>query len=63
MDTVQDSDYKGALAIICDTANRPRIDDKRYEQGVSPSKSITIQMMIFMVTYLGWIQVQAVPVR
>lgn len=33
MDTVQDSDYKGALAIICDTANRPRIDDKRYEQA------------------------------
>ena len=33
MDTVQDSDYRGALAIICDTANRPRIDDKRYEQA------------------------------
>lgn len=33
MDTVQDSDYHGALAIICDTANRPRIDDKRYEQA------------------------------
>ncbi len=33
MDTVQDSDYQGALAIICDTANRPRIDDKRYEQA------------------------------
>ena len=33
MDTVQDSDYHEALAIICDTANRPRIDDKRYEQA------------------------------
>ena len=33
MDTVQDSDYHEALAIICDTANRPRIDDKRYEQS------------------------------
>ena len=33
MDTVQDSDYHGALAIICDTANRPRIDNKRYEQA------------------------------
>ena len=58
MDTVQDSDYQGALAIICDTANRPRIDDKRYEQA-----DFTIQMMISMVTYLGWIQVQAAPVR
>ena len=33
MDQVEDTDYQGALAIICDTANRPRIDDKRYEQA------------------------------
>ena len=33
MDTVQDSDYQGALVIVCDTANTARIDDKRYHQG------------------------------
>ena len=30
MDQVEDTDYHGALAIICDTANTARIDDKRY---------------------------------
>lgn len=30
MDQVEDTDYQGALAIICDTANTVRIDDKRY---------------------------------
>jgi phosphoesterase RecJ-like protein len=30
MDQVEDTDYQGALAIICDTANTARIDDKRY---------------------------------
>lgn len=33
MDPVQDSDYQGALVIVCDTANTARIDDKRYNQG------------------------------
>ena len=33
MDQVADSDYHGALAIICDTANAARIDDKRYQQA------------------------------
>ena len=33
MDSVQDEDYQSALVIIVDTANRPRIDDKRYGQG------------------------------
>ena len=33
MDQVSDSDYHGALAIICDTANTARIDDKRYQQA------------------------------
>ena len=33
MDQVADSDYHGALAIICDTANTARIDDKRYQQA------------------------------
>lgn len=33
MDQVADSDYKGALVIVTDTANRPRIDDDRYANG------------------------------
>ena len=33
MDQVEDDEFEGSLAIICDTANRPRIDDKRYEQA------------------------------
>ncbi|EHJ51545.1 DHH family phosphoesterase [Streptococcus macacae] len=33
MDDVQDEDYKGALVIVTDTANTPRIDDKRYTKG------------------------------
>lgn len=33
MDTVSDEDYAGALVIVCDTANTPRIDDKRYTNG------------------------------
>ena len=30
MDEVEDQEFEGALAIICDTANTARIDDKRY---------------------------------
>ncbi|MCB5132527.1 bifunctional oligoribonuclease/PAP phosphatase NrnA [Streptococcus mutans] len=30
MDDVSDKDYEGALVIVVDTANRPRIDDQRY---------------------------------
>lgn len=33
MDEVSDSDYDGALVIVTDTANTPRIDDKRYTKG------------------------------
>ncbi len=33
MDTVSDEDYKGALVIVTDTANTPRIDDDRYQTG------------------------------
>ena len=33
MDQVEDTDYLGALAIICDTANTARIDDKRYTKA------------------------------
>ncbi|MFC4321071.1 DHH family phosphoesterase [Litchfieldia salsa] len=30
MDTIPDSTYKGALAIVCDTANQERVCDQRY---------------------------------
>ena len=33
MDQVSDQDYQGALVIVTDTANTPRIDDDRYDQG------------------------------
>lgn len=33
MDTVGDSAYQGALVIVTDTANTPRIDDGRFERG------------------------------
>ena len=33
MDQVDDTDYNVALAIICDTANTARIDDKRYTKA------------------------------
>ncbi|MGT2750329.1 DHH family phosphoesterase [Streptococcus orisasini] len=33
MDVVADEDYQGALVIVTDTANRPRIDDQRYLTG------------------------------
>ncbi|AGS05852.1 hypothetical protein KE3_1377 [Streptococcus lutetiensis 033] len=33
MDEVSDSDYDGALVIVIDTANTPRIDDERYTKG------------------------------
>ena len=33
MDQISDDTYKGALVIVCDTANTPRIDDARYNSG------------------------------
>ena len=33
MDQVEDTNSQGALAIICDTANTARIDDKRYTKA------------------------------
>ena len=33
MDQVTDQDYQGALVIVTDTANTPRIDDERYKKG------------------------------
>ncbi|MFP7285425.1 bifunctional oligoribonuclease/PAP phosphatase NrnA [Shouchella clausii] len=33
MDTIEDDVYKGALVIVCDTANTERISDQRYKLG------------------------------
>ncbi|ASK62975.1 DHH family phosphoesterase [Virgibacillus phasianinus] len=33
MDTINDDTFKGALVIVCDTANAARIDDTRYGKG------------------------------
>ncbi|WP_281975884.1 DHH family phosphoesterase [Halobacillus litoralis] len=33
MDEVPDEAYRGALVIVCDTANQARIDDQRYDKG------------------------------
>ncbi|MDQ0220071.1 bifunctional oligoribonuclease/PAP phosphatase NrnA [Peribacillus cavernae] len=33
LDTISDDTYKGALVIVCDTANTARICDRRYTQG------------------------------
>ena len=33
LDEISDDTYKGALVIVCDTANQERIDDKRYKLG------------------------------
>ncbi|MBP2077343.1 DHH family phosphoesterase [Oceanobacillus polygoni] len=33
MDDIGDNVYENALVIVCDTANRPRIDDQRYTMG------------------------------
>lgn len=32
-DEISDEVFKGALVIVIDTANRPRVDDQRYDQG------------------------------
>lgn len=33
MDTISEEVYEGALVIVCDTANTPRIDDERHKLG------------------------------
>ncbi|WP_343780811.1 bifunctional oligoribonuclease/PAP phosphatase NrnA [Virgibacillus salarius] len=33
MDTISDEQYRGALVIVCDTANTERISDERYQLG------------------------------
>lgn len=33
LDIIEDDVYNGALVIVCDTANAPRIDDTRYNTG------------------------------
>lgn len=33
MDEIDDATYQGALVIVCDTANTPRVSDPRFNQG------------------------------
>ncbi|RBW71477.1 DHH family phosphoesterase [Bacillus taeanensis] len=33
MDEIPDAVYEGALVIVCDTANQPRVSDQRYKLG------------------------------
>src|SRR5690554_522735 len=33
IDDIRDEQYEGALVIVCDTANQPRISDNRYKMG------------------------------
>ncbi|HCN60696.1 MULTISPECIES: DHH family phosphoesterase [Mammaliicoccus] len=33
LDEISDDTYNGALVIVCDTANSPRIDDERFNKG------------------------------
>ncbi len=35
MDDIPDTAYRGALVVVCDTANRDRISDKRYVNGAA----------------------------
>ncbi|AOM82251.1 DHH family phosphoesterase [Salisediminibacterium beveridgei] len=35
MDQVKDEEFEGALVIVCDTANRERIDDERFQKGAA----------------------------
>ena len=47
MDEVEDQEFEGALAIICDTANTARIDDKRYLNArIEPGAIIRDQVTI-----------------
>ncbi|MEK3709106.1 bifunctional oligoribonuclease/PAP phosphatase NrnA [Bacillus sp. FSL K6-1005] len=38
LDEVDDETYKGALVIVCDTANQERVDDQRYLSGAKLMK-------------------------
>ena len=42
MDEVTDQDYEGALVIVTDTANTPRIDDDRYDKGDFLIKTVVV---------------------
>ena len=42
MDEVADQDYEGALVIVTDTANTPRIDDDRYDKGDFLIKTVVV---------------------
>lgn len=63
MDEVPDNDYEGALVIVTDTANTPRIDDDRYDKETFLSKLTIILMMMLMETCFWLIPLLQVPAK
>lgn len=58
MDEVTDKDFEGSLVIICDTANRERIDDERFNQGAALIK-IDHHPMVDSYGDLEWVDTKA----
>ncbi|GGF06165.1 oligoribonuclease [Halobacillus andaensis] len=58
MDEVSDKDYEGALVIVCDTANQPRIDDQRYAEGAMLIK-IDHHPIVDEYGDISWVDTQA----
>ncbi len=58
MDEVKDEEYEGALVIVCDTANQPRIDDQRFKNG---DKLIKIDHHPVVDSYgdISWVDTEA----
>ena len=63
MDEVTDQDYEGALVIVTDTANTPRIDDDRLIKVTSLSKLTIILMMMPTVIFYLLIRLLQVPAK
>ena len=62
MDEVADQDYEGALVIVTDTANTPRIDDD-IVRATFLSKSTTILTMMLTETCFWLILLLQVPAK
>ena len=58
MDQVTDEDFEGALVIVCDTANRERIDDQRFDWGAALIK-IDHHPMVDSFGDLEWVDAKA----
>lgn len=60
MQEVEDVFYQGALVIVTDTANSPRISDQRYQLAEKLIKSTIIPMMTLM--EILWVNTKQVAV-